>query len=126
MTSRGEGEGREGEGRAEGGAHPAAVRARPYQTGAYARPAKARRDRQRSLVPLHGLYDSSKDEAAASEEEEQEEEQEEAEEEEEEEEEEDEETVAAKGLERACLRPEADDCQMELGPFLSSIHMGRT
>ena len=106
MTSRGEGEGTGGEGRAEGGAHPAAVRARPYQTGAYARPAKARRDRQRSLVPLHGLYDSSKDEAAASEEEEQEEEQEEAEEEEEdeEEEEEDEETVAAKGLERACLR----------------------
>ena len=112
MTSRGEGEetGGEGrEGRAEGGAHPAAVRARPYQTGAYARPAKARRDRQRSLVPLHGLYDSSKDEAAASEEEEQEEEQEEAEEEEEEEEdeeedEEDEETVAAEGLERACLR----------------------
>jgi hypothetical protein len=111
MTSRGEGEGREGEGRAEGGAHPAAVRARPYQTGAYARPAKARRDRQRSLVPLHGLYDSSKDEAAAAEEEEQEEEQEEAEEEEEEEEEEDEEeeeedeeTVAAEGLERACLR----------------------
>ena len=111
MTSRGEGEGTGGEGRAEGGAHPAAVRARPYQTGAYARPAKARRDRQRSLVPLHGLYDSSKDEAAASEEEEQEEEQEEAEEEEEEEEEEDEEeeeedeeTVAAEGLERACLR----------------------
>ena len=109
MTSRGEGEGREGEGRAEGGAHPAAVRARPYQTGAYARPAKARRDRQRSLVPLHGLYDSSKDEAAAAEEEEQEEEeeeeQEEAEEEEDEEEdEEDEETVAAEGLERACLR----------------------
>ena len=101
MTSRGEGEGRGGEGRAEGGAHPAAVRARPYQTGAYARPAKARRDRQRSLVPLHGLYDSSKDEAAAAEEEEQEEEQEEAEEEEEEE---DEETVAAEGLERACLR----------------------
>jgi hypothetical protein len=110
MTSRGEGEGTGGEGRAEGGAHPAAVRARPYQTGAYARPAKARRDRQRSLVPLHGLYDSSKDEAAAAEEEEQEEEQEEAEEEEEEEEEdeeeeeEDEETVAAEGLERACLR----------------------
>ena len=111
MTSRGEGEGRGGEGRAEGGAHPAAVRARPYQTGAYARPAKARRDRQRSLVPLHGLYDSSKDEAAAAKEEEQEEEQEEAEEEEEEEEEEDEEekeedekTVAAEGLERACLR----------------------
>ena len=111
MTSRGEGEGREG--RAEGGAHPAAVRARPYQTGAYARPAKARRDRQRSLVPLHGLYDSSKDEAAAAEEEEPEEEQEEADEEEEEEEEEDEEeeeeeegeeTVAAEGLERACLR----------------------
>ena len=102
MTSRGEGEETGGEGRAEGGAHPAAVRARPYQTGAYARPAKARRDRQRSLVPLHGLYDSSKDEAAASEEEEQEEEQEEAEEEEEEEE--DEETVAAEGLERACLR----------------------
>ena len=86
MTSRGEGEGTGGEGRAEGGAHPAAVRARPYQTGAYARPAKARRDRQRSLVPLHGLYDSSKDEAAAAEEEEQEE------------------TVAAEGLERACLR----------------------
>jgi hypothetical protein len=110
MTSRGEGEGTGGEGRAEGGAHPAAVRARPYQTGAYARPAKARRDRQRSLVPLHGLYDSSKDEAAAAEEEEPEEEQEEAEEEEEEEEEdeeeeeEDEETVAAEGLERACLR----------------------
>jgi hypothetical protein len=109
MTSRGEGEGTGGEGRAEGGAHPAAVRARPYQTGAYARPAKARRDRQRSLVPLHGLYDSSKDEAAAAEEEEQEEEQEEEEEEEEEEEdeeeeEEDEETVAAEGLERACLR----------------------
>jgi hypothetical protein len=111
MTSRGEGEETGGEGRAEGGAHPAAVRARPYQTGAYARPAKARRDRQRSLVPLHGLYDSSKDEAAAAEEEEQEEEQEEAEEEEEEEEEEDEEeeeedeeTVAAEGLERACLR----------------------
>ena len=110
MTSRGEGEGTGGEGRAEGGAHPAAVRARPYQTGAYARPAKARRDRQRSLVPLHGLYDSSKDEAAAAEEEEQEEEQEEAEEEEEEEEEdeeekeEDEKTVAAEGLERACLR----------------------
>ena len=110
MTSRGEGEGTGGEGRAEGGAHPAAVRARPYQTGAYARPAKARRDRQRSLVPLHGLYDSSKDEAAAAEEEEPEEEQEEAEEEEEEEEEdeeekeEDEKTVAAEGLERACLR----------------------
>ena len=106
MTSRGEGEGREG--RAEGGAHPAAVRARPYQTGAYARPAKARRDRQRSLVPLHGLYDSSKDEAAAAEVEEQEEkeaEQEEAEEEEEdaEDDEEDEEAVAAEGLERACL-----------------------
>ena len=101
MTSRGEGEGTGGEGRAEGGAHPAAVRARPYQTGAYARPAKARRDRQRSLVPLHGLYDSSKDEAAAAEEEEQEEAEEE---DEEEKEEEDEETVAAEGLERACLR----------------------
>ena len=111
MTSRGEGEERGGEGRAEGGAHPAAARARPYQTGACARPAQVRRDRQRSLAPLHGLYDSSKDEAAAAEEEEQEEEQEEAEEEEEEEEEdeeeeeeEDEETVAAEGLERACLR----------------------
>ena len=101
MTSRGEGEETGGEGRAEGGAHPAAVRARPYQTGAYARPAKARRDRQRSLVPLHGLYDSSKDEAAAAEEEEQEEAEEE---DEEEKKEEDEETVAAEGLERACLR----------------------